>query len=366
MLIKNKHLIQITLQIIFLSIFLIFCNSCAKKEEDKKTETVATDEKKSDEPVSNKYNFFETTLSKNGNKIEEITLFGKAKSLNNYSVVPAVQGQITKLFIKNGSTVRAGQLLANIDDKVLRSGIDQLKADYQISVSEIGRAKQLFDSAKKLYNTGLMPKQDYDNTFFNLQQAKIRAEAAKSKISSLNTQLGYGKVIAENAGTIYNLLPVGSLVGPNMTAIATINAIPSDIEFNIPFNLKLSPSDKLYIDNKEYDINYLHSDPATNNKMANVKISGNKFENSQPVNAIFKKVTNGVQVPQASVISYKGSPVVFKVIKEKDNCSVIATPVKIIYSDDKLYLISGIQSKTKIIAKGAEILEDKEKIECEK
>jgi multidrug efflux pump subunit AcrA (membrane-fusion protein) len=358
---------EVTLKKIICLIFIsVFTFSCSNKEDGKESPKTQTEDKKTDEPVSNKYNFFENYITKKSEKTEDIIIYGKVKSVNNYSVVPAVQGQITKLFVTNGSYVKAGQLLANIDDKMLRTEEGQLEGDYQVALSEIQRTKQQYDSAKKLFDTGIMPKQDLDNTYFNLEQAKVRAKAAKSKISALNIQLGYSKVFSENSGYIFNLLPVGSMVGPSLTPMANINAAPSDIEFNVPFNLKLYPGENLYIDSKAYSINSIYSDPATNNRVASVKVKGNEFVNSQPVNAIYKKVIHGIQVPQPSVISYQGSPVVFRIDKEKDGCYVTAIPIKIIFSDNKSYLISGIDNNVKIIAKGAEILEDKENIECEK
>lgn len=352
---------------------IIFTFSCSKNEENKSDDKKippkaenSDEEKKNDEPVTNKYNFFETTISKTSSKTEEIKLFGKVKSVNSYSVVPAIQGQVTKLMVSNGSNVSAGQVIAYIDDKVLKSEIDQLQADYKLAISEIKRSKELYDSAKKLFETGLMPKQDYDNAFYNFEQAKIKADSAKSKILALNTQLSYSKVIVQNSGNIYNLQPVGSMAGPGMAPLAIINSPPSEIEFNIPFNANLKAGNSLFIDNKEYKINSIYSDPANNNRIANVKISGNNFENLQPINAVFKKIIKGIEVPQTSVISYKGNPVIFSVIRENDSCNVITLSVKIIYSDNTSYLVSGIKENTKIISKGAEILEDKEKIECGK
>jgi RND family efflux transporter MFP subunit len=350
--------------IVFFLVSFLLISACSKTDD--KSETASEEDQPKAEPVDNKYNFFETVLVKPGTKTEEITVYGKVKSVNNYSLVPAVQGQVTKLFVTNGSPVKAGQLIAYIDNKVLQTETAQLTADYQVALSEAGRAKLQYGSAKKLFDLGIMPRQDYDNAFYNYQQSRVKAEAAKAKIAALNTQLSYGRVIAENSGYIFNLLPVGSMVGPGLTPLASISAAASDIEFNLPFNLKLYPGETIYIDDKAYPVNSIYADPASNNRVAAVKISSPDFENAQPVNAVYKKITHGMQVPQASVISYEGNPVVFTVLKEKEACSVRAAPVKIIFSDDKNYLVSGIKAKTRIIAKGAEILEDEEKIECEK
>ena len=362
-------------------IFILLCSfSCSKekkeaseqvsqsetsKEEKKEDEAEKEDEEKK-EPVSNKYNFFDTIILKKAKKVEEVSIYGRVKTLNNAPITASIQGKIIKLFVKNGDYVKKGQLIAEIDEKILLSQAKELQADAELAKSEVLRTKELYDSAKKLYDIGLMPKQDYDNAYFNMKQAKIKVEAIEAKISSFNVETSYNKVEATNTGYLLNLLPVGTVVGPGLQPVANINTEPSDIEFKIPFNLEVKLGKQIFIENKPYGIKSIYADETNEGKIALVSIKNQGFQNSQPIKGVFKKEIQGLTVPSSAVLNYEGKTTVFEVSKEKDACVVNSKEIKVLFSDNNSYLISGLKENTKIISKGAEILEDKEMIECEK
>lgn len=270
---------------LLLTIFLFSCSKKEEKKDDEKkppTETKKTDESKEEskaDPETDKYAFFETEKVKLANKIESEIVYGKVKSSNNYSVIPMNQGKITKLFVKNGDYIKVGQRIASIENKITNAELSQLKIDNESNLSEIQRTKQAFDSNKKLYDTGIIPKQDYDNALFNYEQAKSRDKSNRAKIKTIETQLSYNDINAENSGYIINLLPLGSLVGNGNMPLTNIVSEPSNIEFVIPFSLKVKSGEKLYVDNKPYTIKNIYADPTANNRIANVVLAGKTFDN---------------------------------------------------------------------------------------
>ena len=53
---------------------------------------------------------------------------GSVLSLHSVVIRPQIDGVLTKLLVKEGQLVKAGDLLATIDDRSIRASLDQAKA----------------------------------------------------------------------------------------------------------------------------------------------------------------------------------------------------------------------------------------------
>ena len=74
-----------------------------------------------------------------------IDLQGKVDAEDNVPVTAKMPGTLTRIFVQNGSQVRQGQLLAQLDDQLLQKSMDQL--DVQLAT-----AKDIYDRQKGLWD----------------------------------------------------------------------------------------------------------------------------------------------------------------------------------------------------------------------
>ena len=136
---------------------------------------------------------------------------GKIDAEENIQVNPEAQGVVTAVYIKVGQSVRKGQVLAQIDDKVLRQNITELQTQLTLATS-------LFNRQKNLWDQKIGTEVQYIN-------AKAQKEAAENRIATLRSQISMYKIKSPINGTADAMdLKVGQSVSPGMSGIRIINA----------------------------------------------------------------------------------------------------------------------------------------------
>lgn len=69
-----------------------------------------------------------------------VTGIGSVLSLHSVIIRPQVDGILTKVLVKEGQTVKAGDLLATIDDRAIRASLEQAKAQLAQSKAQLDMA----------------------------------------------------------------------------------------------------------------------------------------------------------------------------------------------------------------------------------
>lgn len=132
-----------------------------------------------------------------------------------------VQGQITKIFINEGSFVKRGELLAELDPSDLALDAEANKAQYISSKSILERNERLL--AKQAIST-----QDVEIANANYQKAKSAYEYAKN-------QLSYSKMYAPFSGSIEKKYVENfQKVQSGETIFKLINPNVLEVKFTLP------------------------------------------------------------------------------------------------------------------------------------
>ncbi|MGB4775099.1 MAG: efflux RND transporter periplasmic adaptor subunit [Daejeonella sp.] len=136
---------------------------------------------------------------------------GKIDAEENVQVNPEAAGVVTSVFASVGQRVGKGQVLAQIDDKILRQNIAELQTQYELANSLFQRQKNLWD--QKI------------GTEVQYLSAKTQKEAAERRMSTIRSQMSMYKIKSPISGTIDAMdLKVGQSVMPGMSGIRVINA----------------------------------------------------------------------------------------------------------------------------------------------
>jgi membrane fusion protein (multidrug efflux system) len=163
-------------------------------------------------------------------------------------VRPQVDGIIRKVLFEEGSFVKAGEALYQIDPTIY-------KADLESSVAKLKAAQLRKERYEQLLKIEAISKQEYDDAIASLKEAQ--AESTKS-----NAYLSYTKVYAPISGYITKSnVTEGALVIANQTqAIATIADLdPIFADIMMPSRNLLKISDQknitvtIVVDEVEYD-----------------------------------------------------------------------------------------------------------------
>ncbi len=113
-----------------------------------------------------------------------------------------IGGTIQKVLVDENDRVKAGQLLAQIDDQDYAAAYNQVVADQSSVQADLVQAAQDYDRINKLYQEQAVSKSDFDKAvarYRNLQ-ARLKADQFKSDEAKLN--LSYTQITAPEDGAI--------------------------------------------------------------------------------------------------------------------------------------------------------------------
>ena len=107
------------------------------------------------------------------------------KGVQDVEIRPKVSGFITKLCVKEGQNVKAGQLLFVIDNVTFEAAVRQAKASVSAAKAALATAKLTYENNQKLFKNNVIGA-------FDLQSSQNNYESAKAQLadhSGLVTEL---------------------------------------------------------------------------------------------------------------------------------------------------------------------------------
>ena len=144
-------------------------------------------------------------------------------------VRPQVSGIIQKRVFTEGSDVKAGQVLYQIDPATYQAAYASAKAAEARAEATVIPAKLREERYKELVKIKAVSQQDYDNAFAGLKQAEADLASAQAAVETARINLAYTKVTAPISGRIgKSAVTTGALVTANQPApLATIQQLSS-------------------------------------------------------------------------------------------------------------------------------------------
>ena len=213
-----------TIQKIISSVVLVsVITGCSSKEENK-NETAQTNT-----PI-------EVTVGKpSENNDNSLAVSGQIESSQTVNISTRIMGYITKLNVKVGDYVKAGQLLASINSTDIVAKRAQVDA-------MIGEADAAFQNAQKdLDRFTILNKQqsatakELDNVTLQYNSVKAKLEAAKQMRNEINASLAYTQLTAPFAGIVtQKFAEAGSMASPGMPIVTIEQSGSLQISANIP------------------------------------------------------------------------------------------------------------------------------------
>ena len=138
-----------------------------------------------------------------------------------------VAGIILKRHFREGSDVKAGELLYTIDPAQFKANYDSAQAALDKSLATLNQATLKAQRYKPLVEVNAISKQDYDDAFAAQKQAEADVASSKAALQTAALNLGYAAVSSPISGRIGRaLVTEGALVGQGeATQLATVQQI---------------------------------------------------------------------------------------------------------------------------------------------
>lgn len=152
---------------------------------------------------------------------------GRLEALRTADVRARVSGIVLERSFREGSDVRAGDVLYRIDAAPYRAAHDSARAAVARAEAAQLEAKLREERAQSLIGKKMISQQDFDSAMANARATQADVQAAKSALESARLNLEYATVRAPIAGRIGRaLVTEGALVGQGeATQLALIQQI---------------------------------------------------------------------------------------------------------------------------------------------
>jgi RND family efflux transporter MFP subunit len=157
------------------------------------------------------------------------------EALSQVDLHAEVQGYITGIFFTEGSQVKKGQKLYEIDRRLYQQSYDAAQANLRVAQSSQEQAQQDADRYEYLTANNAVAKQTLDHAIIALQTAKDQVKAAEEAVKTAATNLTYSVITAPFDGTIgFSQVKLGNLVTVGQTVLNTISTVdPMAVDFLI-------------------------------------------------------------------------------------------------------------------------------------
>jgi membrane fusion protein (multidrug efflux system) len=243
------------------------------------------------------------------------------------TVVAKVGGEVRQIFVEEGDTVQAGQVLARLDGDRLRLTLAQTDANLRKLERDYKRTLELAEK-------GLVPKSTAENTKYDL-------DALRAGYDSARLELSYTEIRAPINGVISaRKIKVGNTIGPNDPTFTVTDLDPLLAFVHVPEKefRKLAPGQ-----NAEVVIDALGStrfigtisrisptvDPQTGTFRARVEVP-DATRTLKPgmfarVNIVYERRQDALQLPRTAILDADGQQSVFVVASGKAEQRTIRT-----------------------------------------
>jgi RND family efflux transporter MFP subunit len=335
--------------VVVLSLSLVILIGCSKKENNS--------QKNSDSAIP-----VEVTKVKKSSIQRDIELIGTLAAWREANLGAQTTGRIEKIYVEEGSRVKEGDLLFEMDDTQLA----QAKIQYQV-------AKDNYDRLKPLYETGSISKSQYDQI-----KAAYETSEKSYQLMLTNTQFRapFGGVITAkklNAGEVFLLAP-GGVGAPTIVSLMQINPLKlllnvSEVNFReVKLNQTVEIFSELY-PNEIFKGTITRINPTINitSRTFEVEVKiPNPNEKLRPGMYVRAKMilgtTDGIIIQRSASLKQLGSSAYYGfVVKDNTAKRVDLTLGK--EFDSKVEITSGLSEGDLLVTRGQGLLKDGSKVE---
>jgi RND family efflux transporter MFP subunit len=302
-----------------------------------------------------------------------VSATGMVAPLSSVDVRPQVTSLITKVHVKEGQFVRAGELLFSLDARPDESNVaratSQLAKDQAALADaqrQLARSRDLL--AQQFISQGAV---DTNQTAVDAQQAAV--SASRAALNTAKLSLSYTRISAPSAGRLGSItVYAGSSVQANATTLVSITQLnPIAVAFSLPQRnlgdalaaLKnggaavtaTAPDGGATVTGRLQFVD--NAVDATSGTVKVKAVFDNKDGKLWPgafvnVAMTVRTIAGAVVVPQAAIIPAARGPLVYVVVDGK----AVPRPVQVLYAQGEDAAVSGLKAGDRVVLDGRQNL----------
>ena len=322
---------------------------------------------------------------------EELLLTGALKPKEVVDVNPKATGRIEKIHFLVGDRVKAGVLVAEIEDDELEQQVMRSEASHAVSeanissrAAELSNAKADLDRAKLLFDEELLSPQEYQQSQTSLEVmeaqvtlAKAQAQQSQAELNELRIRLAQSKIYAPMSGVVSaRYVDPGAIVAPNNSILQIVNLATMVTQGNVPERsigrLRIGNHAKVDVDAiPEGDVEGRVAriapvlDAATRSAVIEIDIRNEgmvlKAEMFARITLDLGSMREATLIPRDGLVYRGQQPGVY--IVEGDSVRPVFRVIETgMARDDQVEVLANLAAGTRIVGRGATMLRDGDRI----
>ena len=313
-----------------------------------------------------------------GNYKSEVNYPGSVIGQNESYLAFQVGGKISKRNVDIGRHVSKGEVLFTIDPKDINQVVAANRAALNAANSQYKLSNKNSERFTDLYNKGAVSRSVMDNYVNGNNAALAAVNQAQAQLNASLHQLSYTKIVAENDGTITQILnDVGTVVAAGTPVTKLVSDGNREIKIYLPEN-KLNT---VKIGQKATITLWAYPDKVFNAHVTDISSSSDSVTRTYPVKLRFDedsadiklgmtakvtlnndKTDTSILIPAQAIFQTDGTPQVWIV---KDN-KVHLVKIKISgYEGNLVKITSGLNTGDIIVIAGLDKISENSEVRLE-
>lgn len=166
---------------------------------------------------------------------ETLSWPGTVAAISVTQVAAKLPGRIAEITVNAGGKVGRGQVLVRLDDRELRSRLDQARSAVAVADSEVGRTQADARRYQNLWNKQAATRQDLERTQAAAQSAEARARVARDAVIEAETALAEMVLRAPaDSVVLHRDLEPGDMALPGVSILSLQQSRQMRVESAIP------------------------------------------------------------------------------------------------------------------------------------
>lgn len=273
------------------------------------------------------------------------------------AVVAKVDGEVVEILVEEGQRVKAGDILARLDDSRLRFVRDQARA-------ELNRITQEYRRNVQLHERGLVSEGAFENLRYDMEALDAAYKLAELELDYANVRAPIDGLIAEKIARIGNTVSAGEVVAKisdSASLLAYLHVPQRDLSrFAAGQKAELS-LDALPGETRQAEI--LRINPRVDSETGTVKVTlgvDNGGGDLRPgmfarAKIVYDVHEDTILIPRKAVVAEDAQPAVFVV---ENGIARLRTVTTGLASGANVEVTSGLEGSEKIVVVGQGALRD--------
>lgn len=282
-----------------------------------------------------------------------------------------VSGRVLERKVEVGSHVRAGDVLARLNDTEQQADGSVARAALESAQAVVAQRTLAFDRARSLLRSGAVPRAIFDDAQKELLSAQAALQAAEAALGMAEDALSYTELKAPADGIITARgVEVGQVVSAAQSAFTLAHDGPRDAVFDVfeAFFLDGQPLNEVEVAPVSDHSRYLHASireisPVIDAKAGTIRIKvglqgGTPWPLGTPVvGKLRAQPRDGIVLPYTAITSAEGEPAVWLVNTQNHSVSLRKISVDR-YRQSDFVVTGGVAAQDLIVTEGGKFLKE--------